>query len=82
MENEVGDCGEETGIDEDDDIALIDSLFAEYELEGKGTEDAGAASETDDDDSRSMPEHVRDAISLAENGTDDPDGFDQGRSSV
>ena len=52
-------------------------------LAGKGTEDAGAASGTEDDDT---PEHVRDAIRLAGDGFDDkqwnPDGFDLGRSSV
>ena len=61
------------------------------ELEGKGTDDTGAASGTDDDDRQSMPEHVRGAMRLAGDGFDDllipldinweywdPNGLDQG----
>ena len=49
------------------------------ELEGEGAEDRGAALGTDE--SRPMPQHVKDAISLAGFGIDDKsilDEFDMG----
>ena len=52
------------------------------ELERKGAEDSGAASGTDDH--QATPQHVKDAIKLANSGTDDRripnilDDFDMG----
>ena len=78
---------EETGIDEDDGDVLtdIDAVITELnELEGKGTEDTGAASGADDDDTRS--ENARGVISLVGGGTDDtnwdPNDYHEGRHSM